>query len=213
MRVTPNQAPNAQIPTRSSSPAKRIHIPAHAQSVKPLPRTTNPAPNQNRTHIHASRPSFLGGVRVPQTRHADCFCLSSPPHRSTAALPLPRHAHRGPPGTGDPNRDKDRRTHRHPALPELRNCPAPSAPRILEIFNNIQRHHLVNKHDEIVQTFQPELTPTAATSTRAPTPSNQRLQHHRNPLKWGLKARREVRNVRTGHRHVSFEYQDNKNRV
>ena len=46
-----------------------------------------------------------------------------------------------------------------PLYPELRNCPAPSAPRILEIFNDVQRHHLVNEHSEIVQTFQPELSP------------------------------------------------------
>ena len=46
-----------------------------------------------------------------------------------------------------------------PLYPELRDCPAPSAPRILEIFNDVQRHQLVNEHDEIVQTFQPELTP------------------------------------------------------
>ncbi|MGH8827207.1 MAG: IS1634 family transposase, partial [Jiangellaceae bacterium] len=46
-----------------------------------------------------------------------------------------------------------------PLYPELRNCPAPSAPRILEIFNDVQRHQLVNEHGEIVQTFQPELTP------------------------------------------------------
>lgn len=46
-----------------------------------------------------------------------------------------------------------------PLYPELRNCPAPSAPRILEIFNEVQRHQLVNDNDEIVQTFQPQLTP------------------------------------------------------
>ncbi len=45
-----------------------------------------------------------------------------------------------------------------PLYPELRNCPAPSAPRILEIFNDLQRHQLVNDNDEIVQTFQPQLT-------------------------------------------------------
>ena len=31
-----------------------------------------------------------------------------------------------------------------PAYPELRNCPAPSAARILEIFTGIQRHHLIS---------------------------------------------------------------------
>ncbi|WP_448072488.1 IS1634 family transposase [Georgenia yuyongxinii] len=43
--------------------------------------------------------------------------------------------------------------------PELRNCPAPSAPRILEIFNDVARHQLINDHGQIVQTFQPQLTP------------------------------------------------------
>lgn len=45
-----------------------------------------------------------------------------------------------------------------PLYPELRNCPAPSAARILEIFTGIQRHHLISG-DTIVQTFEPALTP------------------------------------------------------
>ena len=45
-----------------------------------------------------------------------------------------------------------------PLYPEFRNCPAPSAERILEIFSHVDRHHLVH-HDEVVQTFEPELTP------------------------------------------------------
>jgi transposase len=45
-----------------------------------------------------------------------------------------------------------------PLYPELRNCPAPSAPRILEIFSHVERHHLIRDH-EVVQTFEPELTP------------------------------------------------------
>ena len=45
-----------------------------------------------------------------------------------------------------------------PLYPELRNCPAPSAPRILEIFDDIQRHQLINHDGQIVQTFEPELT-------------------------------------------------------
>ncbi|HEV2085488.1 MAG TPA: IS1634 family transposase [Gemmatimonadales bacterium] len=45
-----------------------------------------------------------------------------------------------------------------PLYPELRNCPAPSAPRILEIFDDIQRHQLINNNDEVVQTFKPQLT-------------------------------------------------------
>jgi hypothetical protein len=45
-----------------------------------------------------------------------------------------------------------------PLYPELRNCPAPSAPRILEIFDDVQRHQLISQ-DQIVQTFKPQLTP------------------------------------------------------
>jgi transposase len=45
-----------------------------------------------------------------------------------------------------------------PLYPELRNCPAPSAPRILEIFTDLQRHEL-HDGDQIVQVFEPELTP------------------------------------------------------
>ncbi|GAA4382618.1 IS1634 family transposase [Agromyces bauzanensis] len=45
-----------------------------------------------------------------------------------------------------------------PLYPELRNCPAPTAPRILEIFNDIQRHQLIDHDGQIVQTFEPELT-------------------------------------------------------
>lgn len=47
-----------------------------------------------------------------------------------------------------------------PLYPELRNCPAPSAPRILEIFNDLQRHELhdANNEDEAIQTFEPDLS-------------------------------------------------------
>ena len=45
-----------------------------------------------------------------------------------------------------------------PLYPELRNCPAPSAERILEIFSHVDRHHLVHGN-EVVQVFEPELTP------------------------------------------------------
>lgn len=42
--------------------------------------------------------------------------------------------------------------------PELRSCPAPSAPRILEIFNSVARHHLTDR-GRVVQVFEPTLTP------------------------------------------------------
>jgi len=45
-----------------------------------------------------------------------------------------------------------------PIYPELRNCPAPSAPRILELFSGVQRHHLMSG-DAVVQVFEPQLSP------------------------------------------------------
>ena len=45
-----------------------------------------------------------------------------------------------------------------PLYPELRNCPAPSAPRILEIFDDLARHQLIDADNDVVQTFQPQLT-------------------------------------------------------
>jgi transposase len=46
-----------------------------------------------------------------------------------------------------------------PLYPELRSCPAPSAPRILETFTGIARHHLTDRTDRVVETFEPALTP------------------------------------------------------
>lgn len=45
-----------------------------------------------------------------------------------------------------------------PLYPELRSCPAPSAPRILEIFTGVARHHLTSE-GVAVQVFEPTLTP------------------------------------------------------
>jgi hypothetical protein len=45
-----------------------------------------------------------------------------------------------------------------PLYPELRNCSAPSAARVLEIFDDVQRHYLTHS-GETVQVFGPELTP------------------------------------------------------
>ncbi|MCA1682052.1 MAG: IS1634 family transposase [Actinobacteria bacterium] len=45
-----------------------------------------------------------------------------------------------------------------PLYPELRACPAPSAPRVLEIFNGVARHHLTDQ-GRVVQVFEPVLTP------------------------------------------------------
>ena len=40
--------------------------------------------------------------------------------------------------------------------PEARDCPAPSAARVLDIFADISRHHL-HQHGQTVQTFDPQL--------------------------------------------------------
>jgi hypothetical protein len=44
-----------------------------------------------------------------------------------------------------------------PLYPELRNCPAPSAARVLEIFADVERHHL-HQAGQLVQVFEPELS-------------------------------------------------------
>jgi len=45
-----------------------------------------------------------------------------------------------------------------PLYPELRDCPAPSAARVLEIFDDIARHRLMSS-GEVVQVLDPELSP------------------------------------------------------
>ncbi|HEY5137097.1 MAG TPA: hypothetical protein VIJ41_15000, partial [Candidatus Nanopelagicales bacterium] len=44
-----------------------------------------------------------------------------------------------------------------PLYPQDRECGAPSAPRIFEIFSGLARHDLVS-NGQIVQTFAPKLT-------------------------------------------------------
>jgi transposase len=52
----------------------------------------------------------------------------------------------------------DRGIKRLPLYPEERECRAPSAERILEIFASLQRH-LLRKNDKVLQRLDPELTP------------------------------------------------------
>ena len=42
--------------------------------------------------------------------------------------------------------------------PELRHCSAPSAARVLAIFDDVQRHYLTRR-GQVVQVFEPELSP------------------------------------------------------
>ncbi len=46
-----------------------------------------------------------------------------------------------------------------PLYPEDRDCAAPSASRVLEMFDGVARHHLTDKTGRIVQVFEPALTP------------------------------------------------------
>jgi transposase len=46
-----------------------------------------------------------------------------------------------------------------PLYPERRRCRAPTADRVLEIFEPLQRHHLTTSTGQHVQDFLPELTP------------------------------------------------------
>jgi transposase len=52
----------------------------------------------------------------------------------------------------------DAQTRHIPLYPELRACEAPSAERILAVFNDITRHEL-HHNGSLVQTFEPDLTP------------------------------------------------------
>ena len=52
---------------------------------------------------------------------------------------------------------KARRTKTLPLYPEARACKAPTAARIFEVFENLQRH-LLSKTGHIVQRFDPDLS-------------------------------------------------------
>ncbi len=61
-----------------------------------------------------------------------------------------------------------------PLYPELRSCPAPSAPRILEIFNGIARHHLISNNRSSRSSSPPSPrynTRSSTCSTSQPTPT------------------------------------------
>jgi hypothetical protein len=44
-----------------------------------------------------------------------------------------------------------------PLYPELRDCPSPSASRVLEIFTGVSRHVLRDRNGRVIQVFEPEL--------------------------------------------------------
>ncbi len=46
-----------------------------------------------------------------------------------------------------------------PLYPEDRACGSPSSARVLEIFNGASRHRLLSSTGELVQVFEPTLTP------------------------------------------------------
>lgn len=41
--------------------------------------------------------------------------------------------------------------------PEDRGCAAPAAARVLDIFTDLARHHLLDRHGRLTQSFHPEL--------------------------------------------------------
>lgn len=43
--------------------------------------------------------------------------------------------------------------------PEDRGSAAPTAARVLDVFTGLARHHLIDQHGRLMQTFQPELSP------------------------------------------------------
>src|SRR6266508_4191603 len=118
-------------PTRRRS-AQRLPLPAQSR--------TPPPPAQERP---GRRPALATRPR---------------PHRSTLLLPVPRPAPRRAHRTPDPHRHAQRQHRTHPALPELRACPSPSAERILQIFADVTRHEL-HRNGRLVQTFEADLTP------------------------------------------------------
>ena len=92
-----------------------------------------------------------------------------------------------------------------PLYPELRNCTAPSADRILEIFTDIQRHHLIHD-DTIVQTFEPELTPLQQqVLDLLHVPTSVYTADRRTPEVGAPYRQREVRNVRCAQVRAAFE--------
>ena len=62
-----------------------------------------------------------------------------------------------------------------PLHPELRNCPAPSAPRILEILNDVKRHHL-GSGGQIRTDLPAPAHPAATAGPRPPTHPSEHLQ-------------------------------------
>src|SRR5450759_3510935 len=85
-----------------------------------------------------------------------------------------------------------------PLYPELRNCPAPSAPRILGIFNDVKRRRLERAD-------LPAATHTATTAGPGP-PKHPSKHLHLTPPSGGLYRLREVRNVSPGDPSCRFEF-------
>ena len=109
----------------------------------------------------------------------------STPHRSAAAVPLPRHAHRSAHRTRDPHRDEQQRPGRDPALPRTTQLPRPQ-----------RTTHPGDLHrPPTPPTDQPRRSDRADLPTSAQRPTtagagppphpNQHLQLDRRPVKWG----------------------------
>jgi hypothetical protein len=65
-----------------------------------------------------------------------------------------------------------------PFYPEDRDCTAPSASRILEIFNGLARHHLLDNTGYVIGVFEAILTPLQQQILRhAPHPPDRLPEH------------------------------------
>jgi len=124
--------------------------PAAGGSHRPKPRPPPSAPRSARVG---------GGCRsTPGTTRPRPSVLGvAVPHRGAPSVPLPHHAHRGADRTRGALVDEGRAARRHSSLSRIPKLSGPSARRILEIFSDVQRHHLMSGED-VVRVFEPQPT-------------------------------------------------------
>ena len=174
---TPSTSPTTPPPTAASrwSPTTPHHPGAGARRL--------PLPAQSRAASPHAQRTTTGRAGLPRER---------PPHRGAAAVPLPRHAHRSAHRTRDPHLDESGQA--SPASRSTPNCataPPPAPHASWRSSATSQRHQLVH-HDEVVQTFQPELTPLQRQGPRPPPHPRQHVyttpHHLTGQPTWGAKS-------------------------
>ncbi len=120
---------------------------AHASKVTSRRRTNNAARVRERRHHMLKGPQLVAPVYLEQPHRIEALLLCHFLAQLTEAL-LEREIR----GSSKTSGRKSL-----PLYPESRDCPSPSAPRILEISSDAQRHHLVSD-GMIVKDFDPTLT-------------------------------------------------------